>query len=129
MTVDATLLLAALFVAHFLGDFTPLSGRSLGGAEEVAGLRLSYLVAHGGVHAALVAAATLLAASPGLATASTAGLAVGVTHAGVDAARSGIARRWPSAGCADEPLFWRVLGLDQLLHALVLVGVARSVVG
>ncbi len=66
MSSDAAALMAALLVAHFLGDFTPLATARMLQAKAL-GRPVGPIAVHALVHAVLVALAVAFAARPGLA--------------------------------------------------------------
>ncbi len=128
MNGEAAWLLAALLIAHYLGDFTPLASRRMQEAKTNGG-PLRVIAGHAGVHAVLVAlaAATLMRPTPALVGAATA--LEFVTHFGIDAVRARMTARIPALRDPTAGTFWYVLGADQLAHGLVLVGVAVLVAG
>jgi len=128
VSTTAVTLLAALFVAHYLGDFTPLSTPRMQRAKANGG-PMGPIVAHAAVHGVLVGIAVLVVVRPSL---SVVGLAAGVefvTHFTIDAARARIGARVPVLNDPSSNPFWWALGVDQLLHALVLIGIAVLVLG
>ena len=46
------------------------------------------------------------------------------THLGIDWLRGRLSVRYPAIGDTNERAFWTALGLDQLAHGLVLIGIA-----
>lgn len=117
------MLLAAFLLAHNLGDFTPLATERIRRAKAEGG-PAGPIAAHAGVHAALVGLAVLVVSGP---PASVVALAAGfefATHFGIDFARARLGVRVPALADMRSNPFWWTLGIDQLLHALVLVGVA-----
>jgi hypothetical protein len=79
---------------------------------------------HAAIHAALVAVAVLLVIRPAL---SIVALAAGVelaTHFAIDLSRARLGRRVPLLSDLQSNPFWWSLGVDQLLHGLVLVAIA-----
>lgn len=128
MTGEAAGLLALLLVGHFLGDFTPLSTPVMLRAKE-RGRPLGPIAAHSAVHASLVALVFGLAvlvfgpaarpASELIVIAATTEL---VTHFAIDVGRGRLMGRFPPLGDTLRSSFWTLLGLDQLAHGLVLVG-------
>jgi len=46
------------------------------------------------------------------------------THMGIDWFRGRMSAQRPALADPGQPVFWTVLGLDQLAHGLVLVGIA-----
>lgn len=126
MTTAAAALLAALLAAHCLGDFTPLATARIRQAKAEGG-PLRYIALHSGIHAALVGIAVLLAAGP---APSLLALAVGLelsTHFAIDMSRARLGVRLPALGDMHANPFWWALGVDQLLHGLVLVAIALLV--
>jgi hypothetical protein len=126
LTPEAAWLLAFLLVGHFLGDFTPLSTPSMLKAKAV-GSPVGPIAAHAAVHGGLVALAATLVTGPGLAVvALAAGLEL-VSHFAIDVGRGRLMHRYPRLGDPASSSFWSVLGLDQLTHGLVLVGLVLLV--
>ena len=123
MTLTAALLLAALLVAHDLGDFTPLATARIQAAKAT-GRPLGYIGLHAAIHAVLVALALFLVIRP---PPEIIALAAGfelVTHFAIDVSRARLGVRAPRLGDMRTNPFWWTLGVDQLLHGLVLVGIA-----
>lgn len=128
MSETGVLLLVALFVAHDLGDFTPLATARIRRAKAEGG-PMGSIALHAGVHAVLVGLAVFAVVRP---SASILGLAVGTefaTHFAIDAVRARIGVRIPALTNWNSNPFWWALGLDQLLHGLVLIGIAFLVLG
>lgn len=126
MTVEAAVLLCGLFLAHYIGDFTPLVTRRMLEAKS-AGRPLWPILMHAAVHTALMALVIALVAQPRGFVLLLASAIQLVTHFGLDAGRA-LLGRWQSG--LNDPTrseFWHLLGLDQLAHALVLIGVAALV--
>ena len=123
MTPDAVALLLALLVGHFLGDFTPLLTRRMRDAKEN-GEPLWPIAVHGAVHGGLALVAIAAALRPGPGAYLFGGGVVFVTHFLIDAVRARLGVRFGELGDPRAQLFWTALGLDQLAHAAVLVGVA-----
>lgn len=126
MTSTAAWLLVSLFLAHFLGDFTPLSTRRMQEAKAV-GRPVGPIMAHAGVHALLVGLAVGFASWPGGGLLLAAVLLEFVTHLGIDWGRGRMGARRPSLGDAESQAFWVFLGIDQLAHYLVLLWIALIV--
>ena len=128
MTASGALLMAALLVAHGLGDFTPLVTARIRQAKAEAGpMRLIAL--HAGIHAGLVGLVVLLFSRP---AAPVVALAVGIeltTHFVIDAGRARLGVAMPRFADMRTNPFWWVLGFDQLLHGLVLIWIAFLVLG
>jgi hypothetical protein len=126
MTPEATVLLSMLFVGHFFGDFTFLSTPRMQEAKRT-GRPIGPIALHALVHAVLVAIAVgaIVRPQPMLLLG-----AVAIefwTHLAVDWFRGRLTARHPAIGNPEESAFWTVLGLDQLAHALVLLGIAYLV--
>ncbi|MCK5410447.1 MAG: DUF3307 domain-containing protein [Gemmatimonadetes bacterium] len=126
MTAEAAWLLAFLLIGHFLADFTRLSTASMLRSKAV-GTPPGPIGAHAGVHSGLVAVAVALVAGPGLGLVALAAAVELVSHFAIDVGRGRIMRRFPPLGDPANSSFWSVLGLDQLAHALVLVGLVLLV--
>jgi hypothetical protein len=123
MSSQAAALLAFLFVGHFLGDFTPLASARMQEAK-LSGKPLGPIALHALVHALLVGIATVAIARP-LPMIALGAVAIEFwTHLGLDWFRGRISVRRPALRDPGQPVFWTALGLDQLAHALVLVGIA-----
>jgi len=123
LTAEAAWLLAFLLIGHFLGDFTPLSTASMLRAKAV-GAPLGPIGTHAAVHAGLVAVAVALVAGAGLGLVALAAALELVSHFAIDLGRGRLLRRFPPLGDPVNSSFWSVLGLDQLAHGLVLIGLA-----
>ena len=122
MTAQALWLMAALLFAHYLGDFTPLATARMQEAKANGG-PLRPIVAHALVHAVLVTAVVaVLVSTAGTLLAAVAALEFG-THFALDAFRARLGRRVPAFNDPGRNSFWYMLGADQLVHGLVLVGV------
>ena len=128
MTVTAVVLLLALFVAHDLGDFTPLATARIRRAKAEGG-PMGPIAVHAGVHAVLVGVVVLLVIRP---PAPVLGLAMSLeflTHFEIDDSRARLGLRAPALADMRSNPFWWALGVDQLLHTSVLVGIAVLVLG
>ena len=126
MSDVAALLLVALLIAHNLGDYTPLATARIRRAKAEGG-PLGLIAVHAAVHGMLVALAALIVVGP---PPSVLALAAGlelVTHFGIDAARTRLGVHMPALADMHSNPFWWALGVDQLLHGLVLVGIAFMV--
>ena len=123
MSSQAAALLAFLFVGHFLGDFTPLASARMQEAK-LKGKPLGPIALHALVHALLVGIATVAIARPLPMIALGAVTIEFWTHLGLDWFRGKLGARRPALHDTGQPVFWTALGLDQLAHALVLVGIA-----
>lgn len=128
MTATAAWLLVCLLVAHDLGDFTPLATERIREAKA-RGRPLRLIGMHAAIHAVLVALAVMMVVRPSLALlALAAGLEL-LTHFVIDVAKARVGVRVPSLGDMRTNPFWWLLGVDQLLHLLVLVGIAFIILG
>jgi len=123
MSEGAAGLLAALLLCHFLGDFTPLSTARMQEAKSK-GKPVGPIAAHALVHGALVAAAVLLVAAPGMPLVLLAGGLEFGTHFAIDWIRGLMGGRYPGVSDTNHQLFWSALGIDQFSHGLVLVWIA-----
>lgn len=122
MTDQALILLIVLLAAHYLGDFTHLlTPRML--EAKATGRSLSWIGVHAGVHTLLLGAAVALIARPPGALLLLAAILQFVTHFVIDTGRARICVRFPSCATTDSDAYWYLLGLDQLLHAIVLVAI------
>lgn len=117
------ILFGALLVAHYLGDFTPLATAGMQRAKANGG-PLILIAGHAGVHTLLVFAAVALVARPTIPILAAVASIEFVTHFGIDAGRARLGQRVPVINDPHQGPFWYALGLDQLAHGLVLVGVA-----
>ncbi len=127
MTTQAATLLAGLFFAHYLGDFTPLSTPDM--LEAKANAKPMWLIgAHAAVHTLLVALVILIVVFPSWSIFALALAIEFFTHFAIDAGRARLGRRHPGLNDPRRNVFWYVLGLDQMAHALVLLGLAALVI-
>jgi hypothetical protein len=123
VTGQAAWLLAALLLAHFVGDYTPLATARMQDAKS-GGRPIAPIAGHALIHALLVAVAVLAIARPGLMVVGAAASIVFWTHLGIDVVRGRMGARRPELSDPTRQVFWTALGFDQLLHGLVLVWVA-----
>ena len=123
MTDQAALLLIVLFVGHFLADFTPLATARMLEAK-LTGSPMGPIALHALVHAVLVGLAVAAIARPIPMLILAAVTIEFWTHLGLDWVKGKMSVRRPALGDPDQPIFWTALGIDQLAHALVLVGIA-----
>jgi hypothetical protein len=123
MTDQAAVLLVVLFVGHFLGDFTPLATARMLEAK-LTGSPIGPIALHALVHAVLVGLAVTAIARPVPMLILAAVTVEFWTHLGLDWIKGKMSVRRPALGDPDQPIFWTALGIDQLAHALVLVGIA-----
>ncbi|MFC1530646.1 DUF3307 domain-containing protein [Gemmatimonadota bacterium] len=123
MTIQAAVLLTFLLVGHFLGDFTALSTPRMQEAKRK-GTPIGPIALHALVHALLVGVAVAAIARPDPMLLLGAVTVEFWTHLGLDWFRGRMTARRPALADPGQPVFWTVLGLDQLAHGLVLVGIA-----
>lgn len=126
MTVQAVGLLCVLFAAHFLGDFTPLASSRMQEAKA-RGSPVAPIAAHAAIHAVLVGLAVAVVARPGMGLLILAVALEFTTHLALDWLRGHLGARRPGLSDPGHQSFWTAMGLDQLGHALVLVGIAAMV--
>jgi hypothetical protein len=126
MTGQATLLLCGLFLAHYVGDFTPLVSRRMLEAKAAAD-PLWPIAVHAGVHTALVAAVIVLVAFPAWPLLLLGCALEFITHFVIDTSRAKLGRRYPVLNDPGRARFWHFLGIDQFLHAIVLILLAAIV--
>lgn len=119
-------LIGWLLVAHAAGDFSPLASRRIQLAKATGG-PVGPIAMHAAIHAILtgVAVAVVGRPSPQLLLAAVA--LQFVSHFAIDAARARLGVRYRALTDPSSDVFWWALGVDQLLHGLVLVGIAALV--
>lgn len=127
MTADAAWLLALLLIGHFLGDFTPLSTARMLRAKAV-GKPLGPIAAHAAVHAGLAAVGVGLVVAPSLGLIGVVAAVQLVSHFAIDLGRGRLMSRYAPLGDPANGSFWSVLGLDQLAHGFVLIGLVLLVI-
>lgn len=125
MTGTHFLLLSLLLVAHYLGDFTPLATPAMRAAKNGEG-PVGGIVAHAAVHGVLVLVALALVRVPWALAVGGAAVEL-VTHFGIDWSRMRIGLGRPHLRDPGRNAFWHLLGLDQLAHGIVLMGLAAWV--
>ncbi len=121
-----TALMAALLFGHFLGDFSPLLTSRMLAAKE-SGAAPGWILGHAGVHAVLVGMAVMLVVAPPVLVLGLAVLIELSTHFVIDVLRARVGVVRPEMQDPANRRFWFILGLDQLAHGLVLVGIAWMV--
>ena len=126
MSAEVVWLLGCLFTAHYLGDFTPLLNKRMLAAKRN-GRPVGPIALHGAIHGALAAGAVGLAASPPIDVLGLAAAIVLVSHFAIDLGRAQLSARFSALRDPGRGVFWSALGFDQLLHGLVLIGVATVV--
>lgn len=127
MTDQAIWLLCGLLVAHYLGDFTPLANARIQEAKANGG-PLGLIFLHAGIHAVLVAAVIFLLVGAAPTIIAIAMAIELVSHFLLDVGRARLGVRFPALRDPAQNAFWYTLGVDQLAHGLVLVGLAGMVV-
>jgi Protein of unknown function (DUF3307) len=123
VTGQMVLLLAGFFFAHYLGDFTPLATQGMLAAKMNA-QPMWLIAAHAAVHTLLIAIVIVAVVFPAWTILLLAAAIQFVTHFTLDAGRARLGRRFPAMNDPLRSRFWQVLGVDQLAHALVLIGLA-----
>lgn len=126
MSVIAGILLAALLLGHFLGDFTPLATARMQEAKGAGG-PAGPILEHAAIHALLTAAIVAIVARPEAGVVALAGGVQLATHFALDAGRGRLSRKFPALSDPRGQAFWTALGADQLAHALVLVWITALV--
>ena len=127
MSGEAVLLLSGLLIGHFLGDFTPLATARMLEAKANGG-PMRWIAAHAALHALLTGLVVAWVAGP---APSLLALAVGLqfgTHWVLDASRARLGVKVPALQDPARNVYWTALGLDQLAHALVILGITVLVV-
>jgi hypothetical protein len=127
VSTQAAVLLAILLVGHFLGDFTPLATARMQKAKANGG-PMRWIAAHAALHALLTGLVVAAVAGP---EPSLLAMAIGLqflTHWALDAFRARLGVRIPALVDPGKNVYWTALGLDQLAHALVVLGITVIVV-
>jgi len=132
MTNQTIVLLLALNLAHFLGDFTPLSKWFI--AAKRYGKPIGLVLAHGAVNGALygMVVGIIMGFAPfsayGVETRHSLLLLIAtvfaietITHTLIDVLKGRIAHKFPIAENTNKQTYWTIMGADQLLHQAVLV--------
>lgn len=122
MTTGALLLIIALLLAHFLGDFTVLASARVQEAKARGG-PLHVILGHAGFHGLLMAPVLFLFAHRPI-SALIAVSVIGVSHFAIDVARAKLALRYARLADTSDKSFWTSLGFDQFLHGSALVWAA-----
>lgn len=126
MTGEALRLLVGLLLAHYLGDFTPLSTRRMLEAKAQGG-PMKPIAGHAAVHGVLVGLAIAALATPAWSLVAAAAGIEFVTHFIIDATRARMGRVVPAFSDPVQGAYWYLFGIDQFAHMLVLVGLAALV--
>lgn len=116
---DWLLLVTLLLICHFLADFTQLSSIWMLNAKQFGKPLLPVLV-HAAIHAALMLIVLLFFTDPFKA----AQLAIVqlTAHFLIDVWKGRIGIRFPVFQDSTKRPYWILLGFDQLLHQLTIVG-------
>ncbi len=126
MSSEAILLLSLLLVAHTLGDFTPLATRGM--REAKAGIGPAWPIAlHAVVHGILVLGAVAVVRPFSWRLLAGAAAIEYATHLLIDFAKMRLVVRYRILQNPAGGPFWYLFGVDQLSHALVLLGIAALV--
>ena len=123
MNGDPFWLLAGLLIAHYVGDFTPLATQGMQRAKANGG-PLSLIAGHASVHTLLVTGVFAVFLGPAWLTLAVVAAIEFLSHFAIDAGRSRLGQRLPTLNDPRRSPFWYALGVDQLAHGLVLVGLA-----
>lgn len=117
-----TKILIALFICHWLADYTHLSTAWMLNAKRL-GKPLHPILAHASVHGFLMFIALVVL---GVNTYLAAQLSVGQmwAHFVIDVWKGKMNDWFPTLQSPDNKWHWIVFGLDQLLHALVIIAMA-----
>ena len=122
-----TVLLTLLFFGHYLGDYTPLATTNMHVAKAT-GYPLWPIARHAGVHAILVLV-ILLVASVSVELALQLAAFEIVTHFIIDVAKGRITAQYARLQDNTGYPHWMLFGLDQWLHAVVLIWIFSWVHG
>lgn len=117
-----TTILIGLFICHFLADYTHLSTAWMLNAKRL-GKPLYPIFIHASVHALLMGTFLL----PFLNTGSLIGKLVIlqlISHFLIDVWKGRMNGWFPSLQSSANKWHWIVFGFDQLLHALVIIGMS-----
>lgn len=114
-------LLIALFVCHYIGDYTHLSMPFMLTAKKI-GKPLSPIFDHAGLHALLMWATMilLLPKSKWILVLCLCFLQL-ISHSIIDILKGRMNVWFPSIANPANKVYWYIFGLDQLLHALIII--------
>lgn len=112
------LLLALLFICHFLADFSPLSTAWMLRAKST-GSPLLPIFVHAGVHALLMFSVLLFFLLPELAIKLA--LLQWLAHFVIDVSKGKMNVFFPSVTDPKNKSYWMLFGFDQLMHQLVIL--------
>ena len=119
--------LIALFICHFLADYTHLSTNWMLSAKRL-GTPLFPIAAHAFIHALLMFLVMVIIIdneNPLLIISLT--LFQFATHFGIDVLKGKMNYWFPSLQNPANKLHWYMFGFDQLLHAIVIIIMASYV--
>lgn len=114
-----TILLAALFICHFASDFAFTRQRML--IAKSKGWPPFPIMEHAAVHAVTMSAAFAIYGIEWK-TIGILFLVEWVSHYVIDSIKGLLSRWFPSVGNSRKKAFWVAYGIDQLLHAFVIIG-------
>ena len=118
-----TQILIGLFICHFLADYTHLSTAWMLNAKRL-GKPLYPIFTHAFIHASLMLVLlALVFGFSGLKLASLFGFQL-ITHFLIDVWKGRMNGWFPSLQSPANKWHWIVFGFDQLLHALVIIGMS-----
>lgn len=118
-----TQILIGLFICHFLADYTHLSTAWMLNAKRL-GKPLYPIFTHAFIHASLMLVLlALVFGSSGFKLAALFGFQL-ITHFLIDVWKGRMNGWFPSLQSPANKWHWIVFGFDQLLHALVIIGMS-----
>jgi hypothetical protein len=119
-----TLILTGLFLCHFLADFTPLSNSWMLKAKQK-GERLFPIFIHALVHAILMVIFLFLMLKFDLYKLVILFNIQLFTHFFIDVLKGKMNIWFPLLQSSDNKWHWMIFGLDQYLHALVIISMSH----
>lgn len=118
-------LLIALFVCHYLADFTHLSTPTMLAAKRT-GTPIGPIAIHASTHATLMGLAMVIMLSVDTLTLLFPLMAFQfITHLIIDVLKGRMNVWVPSVSNPANKSHWYIFGLDQLLHAIVIIVMAH----
>lgn len=118
-------MLICLFVCHWLADYTPLSTRSMLKAKAT-GEPWFPIMLHGATHGTLMSLVVLLFTQD-IMLGVFACTFQGLTHWGIDTLKGRCNVYFPAVKDTTKYFHWIVFGLDQLLHAVVILFIVKFI--
>jgi hypothetical protein len=118
-------LLASLFTCHWLADYTPLSTPSMLKAKAT-GTPWFPIMMHGTTHGVLMGL-TVLVFTQDLFLSVFVLTLQGLTHWAIDTVKGRCNVWFPAVKDTTKYFHWVVFGLDQLLHAVVILFIVKLV--